>query len=92
MPSLLVNGVKSPPAMQETQIPSVGEEWQPTAAFLPGESYRQGSLADSSPWGCMGSGINERLTAPFFLPIYDSALVFLIDFHLFFSELIWERE
>ena len=51
MPGLLVNGIKNLPAMQETQIPSLAEEWQPTAAFLPGESHRQGSLADYSPWG-----------------------------------------
>ena len=25
-------------------------EWQPTLGFLPGESYRQRSLAGSTPW------------------------------------------
>ena len=26
--------------------------WQPTPVFLPGESHRQRSLADCSPWSC----------------------------------------
>ena len=26
--------------------------WQPTPAFLPGESHGQRSLAGYSPWGC----------------------------------------
>ena len=26
--------------------------WQPTPVFFPGESHRQRSLADYSPWGC----------------------------------------
>ena len=28
------------------------KEWQPTPVFLPGKSYRQGSLAGYSPWRC----------------------------------------
>ena len=42
--------------MQETQVPSLGQEdpwrreWQPTPVFLPGKSYGQRSLAGYSPW------------------------------------------
>ena len=41
------------PAMQETQVQSLGQEdpwrkaWQPTPVFLPGESHGQRSLAGS---------------------------------------------
>ena len=50
--------VKNLPAMQETQVRSLGQEeplegraWQPTPVFLPGESHGQRSLAGNSPWG-----------------------------------------
>ena len=49
--------VKFLPAMQETQVQSLGKDnpwrrkWQPTPVFLPGESHRQRSLAVYSPWG-----------------------------------------
>ena len=42
--SLVVQTVKSPPAMRETWVQSLGQEdprrraWQPTPVFLPGES------------------------------------------------------
>ena len=44
------------PAMQETQVQSLGwkifwrRTWQPTPGFLPGELHGQRSLADYSPW------------------------------------------
>ena len=47
--------VKNLPAMQETQVQSLGwedpleKEWQPTPVLLPGESHGQRSLADYSP-------------------------------------------
>ena len=50
--------VKNPPAMQETQVWSLGREdtwpkkWQPTPVFLPGKSHGQRSLVGYSPWGC----------------------------------------
>jgi len=50
--------VKNLPALQETQIQSLGwedpldKEWLPTPVFLPGESHGQRSLAGYSPWGC----------------------------------------
>ena len=50
--------VKNLPAMQETQVRSLGQEeplegraWQPTPVVLPGESHGQRSLAGNSPWG-----------------------------------------
>ena len=57
--------VKNPTAMQETQVQSPGREapwrraWQPTLAFLPGESHGQRSLAGYSPWGCQESDTTE---------------------------------
>ena len=49
--------VKNLPAMQETQVQSLGQEdpwrkaWQLTLVFLPGESHGQRSLAGYSPQG-----------------------------------------
>ena len=53
--------VKNPPAKAGDSedmglIPGLGRfswgrEWQPTPAFLPGESLGQRSLAGYSPWG-----------------------------------------
>ena len=49
--------VKNLPAVQETQVQSLGREdplekgMVPTPVFLPGESHRQRSLAGYSPWG-----------------------------------------
>jgi len=46
--------VRNPPAMQETQVRSLGgedpleEAWQPTTVFLPGESHGQRSLVGYS--------------------------------------------
>ena len=57
MASLVAQLVKNPPAMQETQVPSLGQEdpwrrkWQPTSVFLPGKSHGQSSIAGYSPWG-----------------------------------------
>ena len=51
--------VKNLPAMQETGVPSLGQEdllgkkWQPTPVFLPGEFHRQRSLVGYS--SCYGS-------------------------------------
>ena len=49
--------VKNSPALEETRIPSLGQEdplkkeWQPTPVFLSGESHGQRGLAGYSPWG-----------------------------------------
>ena len=54
--------VKNVPAVQETQVWSLGWkdplekeiplEWQTTPVFLPGKSHGQRSLVGYSPWGC----------------------------------------
>ena len=49
--------VKNLPAVQETQVGSLGQEdpwrreWQPTPVFLPREFHGQRSLVGYSPWG-----------------------------------------
>ena len=54
--SLVAQVVKNLPAVQETEVQSLGQEdplkkeWQPTGVFLPGESHRQRSLAGYSTW------------------------------------------
>ena len=51
------SAVKNPPAVQETWVPSLGQEdplemgMQPTPLFLPGKSHGERSLAGYSPWG-----------------------------------------
>ena len=52
--------VKNLPAMQETQVQSVGRRraWRPTPVFLPGESHGQRSLAGYSPWGLKESDMS----------------------------------
>ena len=53
--------IKNLPAMQETQVSSLGWEdlpgrkWQPTLVPFPGESHGQRSLSEYSPWGCKES-------------------------------------
>ena len=49
--------MKNPPAVQETQVQSLGggkipwkRKWQPTPVFFPGESREQRSLVGNSPW------------------------------------------
>ena len=59
--------VKSLPAMQLSQVPSMDQEgplvgeWQPTPVFLPGRSHGQRSLLAYSPWGHKESDTTERL-------------------------------
>ena len=54
---MVAQTVKNQPVMQETLFnPWVGKipykrKWQPTPAFLPGESHGQRSLAGYSPLG-----------------------------------------
>ena len=48
-------------------IPGLGRvpcrrAWQPTPAFLPGESHGQRSLAGCSPWVCKEADTTERLS------------------------------
>ena len=62
--SLVAQMVNNLHAMWETRgsIPGSGRspaEWQPTPAFLPGESPEQRSLMDYGPWGCKESDTTE---------------------------------
>ena len=61
--------IKNLPAMQETQVQSLGQE-EPlekrrathSPVFLPAEFHGQRSLAGYSPWGCKDSDTTKRLT------------------------------
>ena len=65
---LVAQTIKNPPAMQETQVPSlVGKipwrrKWLPTPVFLPGEFHEQSSLVGYSPWGHKELDTTKRLT------------------------------
>ena len=56
--SLVAHMVTNLPAMQETQVQSLGwkdprrRKWLPIPVFLPVEFHGQRSLAGYSPWGC----------------------------------------
>ena len=59
--------IKNPPAMQETQVRSLGredllEKGISTLVFLPGELHGERNLAGYSPWGHKESHTTERLT------------------------------
>ena len=66
--SLLVQTVKNLPAMQETQVPSLGREdplereMATHSVFLPGEFYGQRSLTGYRPWDRKELYITEGLT------------------------------
>ena len=66
--SLVAQMVKNLPAIQETQVQSLGrkdpleKEWQPTPVLLSGEFHGQRSLMDYSPWSHKESDTTERLT------------------------------
>ena len=57
--------IKSPPAMQETWVQSLGWEdplekgWQPTPVFLPEEFHGLRSLVGYCPWGCKESDTTD---------------------------------
>ena len=67
--------VKNLPAVQETQVRSlgqedpVGREWLPTPVFLSGEFHGQRSLVGYSPWGHKESDTAERLTLSLTTPL-----------------------
>ena len=60
--------VKNLPAVQETQVQSLGredlleEERQPTPGLLPGEFLWTEEPGGHSPWGCKESDTTERLS------------------------------
>ena len=61
------SAVKSPSAVQGTQVQSLGQEdplekeMQPTPIVLPGKSHRQRTLVGYSPWGRKELDSTERL-------------------------------
>ena len=69
--SLVAQMIKNLPAMQETQVRSLGQEdpwrreWQPTSVLLPGEFYGQRSLEGYSPWGHKELDTTEWLSLHF---------------------------
>ena len=81
--SLVAQMVKNPPAMQETQVRSLGWEdpwrrkWQLTPGFLPGESHGQRSLVGYSPWAHKESDMTNTFDLNYWL-------VFLFMFQLRF--------
>ena len=55
--------VKNVPAMQETWVRSLGQEYPlPTSAFLPEEFHGQRSLAGYSSWDCKKSDKTNTFT------------------------------
>ena len=62
--------VKNLPAMQDTRVPSLGQEdalekgkaTHSSTHFLPGDSHRQRSLAGYSPWSHKESDTTEKPT------------------------------
>ena len=66
--SLMAQTLKNLPAMWETWVWSLGwvdplrRTWQPTTAFLPGESHGLRSLVGYSSWGHRESDITEYLS------------------------------
>ena len=43
--------VKNVPVMQETWVQPLGQAWQSTPVFLPGESHGPISVVGYNPWG-----------------------------------------
>ena len=72
--SWVAQTVKNLPAVQETQVRSLGredpleKEWQPTPVFLPGEFHGQ-TMMGYGPWGHKKSDTTEHLLLFFSFPI-----------------------
>ena len=63
--SLVAQMVKNPPAMQETQVRSLGwedslEKEMASHSSMPGEFHGRRSPVDSSPWGHKESDMTEQ--------------------------------
>ena len=67
--------VKTPPAVQETRVRSLGweaprrREWLPTPVFLPEEFHGQRSLAGYSPWGHTESDTTEHSHMKYYIGV-----------------------
>ena len=88
--SLVAQIVKNLPAVQETQVWSLGLEdpwrrkWQPTPGFLPGEPHGQRSLVGYSPWSCKESDTTEQLSTHTFMCVYGGMLSILAAYRGFY--------
>ena len=66
--SLVAQMIKNLPAVQETEVQSLGgkmpwrREWLPTPVFLPGEFHGHRRLVGYSPWDCNELDMTERPT------------------------------
>ena len=62
------SAVKKPPAMQETQVGSLGwedpleKEWLSAPVFLPAEFHGERNLMGYTPWGHKESDTTEQLS------------------------------
>ena len=80
--------VKRLPAMQETQFQALGREdpwrrkWQPTPAFLPGESHDWRSLIGYSPRGHKESDTVKQHHFQFSFCLSESSYFPLKNFYL----------
>ena len=86
--TLVAQMVKNLPAVQETQVWSLGEEdplekgMATTPVFFPGKSHRQRSLAGYSPWGHKESDTTEQLTHTHLL-IANTSLISVLFTEIF---------
>ena len=83
--------IKNLPAMQETQVGSLGwevhlgREWQPTPVFLE-NLIKQRSLVGYSPWGHKESDMTEQLALSLFkcsMDISENCYFFLYSVFYF---------
>ena len=88
--SLIAQSVKNLPAMQETWFDSWvwkipwRRKWQPTPAFLPGESHGQRSLAGYSPWGHKELGMTEWFSLLLLSLMGGTSLIYFLIGHIHF--------
>jgi len=90
--------VRSQPAVQDSQIQSLGwedpleKEMATTPLFLPGESHGQRNLAGYSPRGLKESDTSEPLSLPLHVMILKSKLTVIIKFSLNIQEFLNDRK
>ena len=77
--------------LQEVCDDQKTREWQPTPAFLPGESHGRRRLAGYSPWGRKELDCTQRLTPPY-LPhnilLSGKAQLFIVTRRWWQSEIV----
>ena len=70
MKAVVAQMIKNLPAVQETQVQSLGQEeplekGMATPVFMPGKFHGHRSLVSYSPQGCKGLDLTEQLTLSF---------------------------